>query len=141
MKEALYNTQIGPQTPGTKIKKSWNWARSLTVRSSDQVPEGYRSCSLTVRLQFCRKTFGFQPFFTQKPKFWSPNTQIRFQRLFTGSYTQKGFQKHIKHEIRYHFNTIHQINPFPQNYQQQLKSITNPWLWTPKLWIINNNIS
>ena len=29
-------------------------------------------------------------------------------------YTQKGFQKHIKHEIKYCFNIIHQFNPFLQ---------------------------
>jgi len=34
--------------------------------------------------------------------------------------TQKGFQKHIKHEIKCYFNTIHQFDPFLQNPQQQL---------------------
>jgi len=62
------------------------------------------------------------PFFTQNPQFWSSNTQICFQRLFTGPWTQKGFQKHIKHEIKCYFNTIHQFNPFLQNSQQQLNS-------------------
>ena len=70
---------------------------------------------------------GFEPFFTSKPKFWSPYTQIRFQRLFTGSYTLKGFQKHIKHEIKYHFNTIYQINPFLQKPSTTTQFILQFW--------------
>jgi len=127
----FYKARIGSQKPGTKIKRCWNWACTLKrppVRLSVQGPVATSGCTLGARLsvqsQFCTGTFGFFPFFIQNPQFWSPNTQICFQSLFTGIWTQKGFQKHIKHEIKCYFNTIHQFNSFLQNPQQQLNSST-----------------
>ena len=117
--------------PGSPEWKS-KGAEIAPVRLSVQGPVATSGCTLGARLgerlsvqsQFCTATFGFFPFFTQNSQFWSPNTQICFQSLFTGIWTQKGFQKHIKHEIKCYFNTIHQFNPFLQNPQQQLNPST-----------------
>jgi len=110
---------------GNTVREHFAWAKDCSLKRTTS-----SSCLLKARFrlaeanshQFCIIFHGVEPFFTPKPKFWSPNIPIRFQRLFTGSCTQKGFQKHIKHEINYHFNTIHQFNPFLQNPQQQLNS-------------------
>jgi len=63
-------------------------------------------------ISFAQFFAGLNHFSPQNPIFDPPNIPIRFQKLFTGPYTQKGFQKHIKHEIKYRFNIIHQIKPF-----------------------------
>ena len=98
---------------GNAVREHFAWAKDCSLKQTTS-----SSCSLTAR------------FLTPKPKFWSPNIPIRFQRLFTSSCTQKSFQKHIKHEIKYHFNTIHLFNPFLQNPQQQLN-------WYHKFVIMN----
>ena len=73
----------------------------------------------------------FHHFSPKKPNFDSPNTLIRPQSFFIGLCTLKGFQKHIKLEIKYHFNRIHQFNHFHKNPQQQFNSHHKSMIMTP----------
>ena len=85
--------------PGSPERKS-KGAETGLVRLSVQGPVATSGCTLgahlgarlNVQSQFCTTTFAFFPFFIQNLQFWSPNTQICFQSLFTSMYS-KGLSK------------------------------------------------
>ena len=125
----FYKARIGSRMPGTKIKRCWNWACTLMrppVRLSVQGPvatSGYTlGARLSVQSAVLHSNFRALPLFHPKSPILISQHPNMFPKIVTGSWTQKGFQKHIKHKIKCYFNTIHQFNPFLQNPQQQLNS-------------------
>jgi len=133
LKEVVYKARIGPWKPGTKIKRCWNWACTLKrppVRLSVQVPVANSGCTLGARLgarlsvqssALHKNSRVLTVFHPKSPILISQHPNL-FPKIVYRFLNSKSFQKHIKHEIKYHFNTIHQFNPFLQNPEQQLNS-------------------
>ena len=111
---------MAPECPEHKTKG----AATGLAHLSDQAPEACSECTLGARLSDQSSALhnflsGSNPFSPKNPNFDPLTSKFVPKGCLQFYVHKKGFQKHIKLEIKYHSNIIHQFNPF---LQQQLNS-------------------
>jgi len=79
------------------------WACSLRARSSE-------------RSSVMSKSFGFQPLFTQNPKFWSFKCPNSSQKMFTGLIHKKALKDTQNLKLKHYFIIIQQFNQLHQTF-------------------------
>ena len=78
---------------------------------------------LSVQSAVLHSNFRVLPLFHPKSPILISQHPNMFSKIVYRYMNSKGLsEKHIKHEIKCYFNTIHQFNPFLQNPRQQLNS-------------------
>ena len=134
--------------PETKIKRCWNWACTLKrspVRLSMQAPVANSGCTLGARLSVqssvLHKNSRVLPLFHPKSPILISQHPNMFTKIVYRFMDSKGLSKThlIWKQMSFQHDSPNQ--PISTKTINNLIHITNPWLWTLKLWIINNNIS
>ena len=136
---ARLSDQLPVSSGPPRLQLAWSSLKRPTSRN-------YWACSLAAhsseRSSTQSKSYGFHPFFTQNPKFWSSNHPNSSQKMFTGLYTLKDIQRYTKLEIKtsFHHNSTIQPNFTKLSTTTTTIHITNPQLWIPNALIHQQHI-
>jgi len=149
----FYKARIGSRKPKAKIKRCWNWACTLkrpSVRLSVQGPVATSGCTLGARLgahlsiqsAVLHSNFRVLPLFHSKsPILISQHPNMFTKIVYRFMNTKRAFKNTSNMKSNVISTQFTNSTHFYKTLNNNSIHTTNPKLWTPKVWIINNNTS
>jgi len=138
----FYKARIGFRKPGTKIKRWWNWACTLkrVGSSSYQWLYAWSTLKRTV-ISSAQQLSGSSHFSPKIPNFDLPTPKYVSKDCLQVHEIKRAFKNTSNMKSNVISTQFTNSTHFYKTLNNNSIHTTNPKLWTPNVWIINNNTS
>jgi len=142
----FYKAQICSRKPGTRIKRCWNWACTLKRAGSSSYQWLYAWSTLGSTLKrtvssYAQQLSGSSPFSPKIPNFDLPTPKYVSKDCLQVHELKRAFKNTSNMKSNVISTQFTNSTHFYKTLNNNSIHTTNPKLWTPKVWIINNNTS